>query len=74
MTLYRLGSFGASLVSFDGDRIGHQVSYFSGPVGAVKFGDMLLTHGGWIQFMVFGAMISFALALFNLLPIPALDG
>ncbi|MBP7885519.1 site-2 protease family protein [Patescibacteria group bacterium] len=24
--------------------------------------------------MVFGAMISFALALFNLLPIPALDG
>ncbi len=74
MTLYRLGSFGASLVSFDGDRIGHQVSYFSGPVGAVKFGDMLLTHGWWVQFMVFGAMISFALALFNLLPIPALDG
>ncbi len=74
MTLYRLGSFGASLLSFDSERIGKQVSYFSGPVGAVKFGDILLTHGGWIQFMVFGAMISFALALFNLLPIPALDG
>ena len=74
MTLYRLGSFGASLLSFDSERIGKQVSYFSGPVGAVKFGDILLSHGGWIQFMVFGAMISFALALFNLLPIPALDG
>jgi membrane-associated protease RseP (regulator of RpoE activity) len=43
-------------------------------VGAVKFGDVLVERGMWAQFLAFGAMISFALAVFNLLPIPALDG
>lgn len=46
----------------------------SGPVGAVKIGDVLVEQGMWSQFLAFGALISFALAVFNILPIPALDG
>lgn len=74
MTLYRLGKFGASLFSFSGKNIKSEVKNFSGPVGAVKFGEVLVQHGMRAQFLAFGAMISFALAVFNLLPIPALDG
>ena len=35
---------------------------------------MLVQNNQWSQFLAFGALISFALAIFNLLPIPALDG
>jgi regulator of sigma E protease len=34
----------------------------------------LLTEGGWVLFLAFAGMISLALAIFNILPIPALDG
>jgi regulator of sigma E protease len=46
----------------------------SGPIGAAKVGQFVLASGGWIMFLVFGGMLSLALAIFNLLPIPALDG
>jgi regulator of sigma E protease len=35
---------------------------------------MLLESGGRRQFLAFAGLISLALALFNILPIPALDG
>ncbi|HCY21821.1 TPA: hypothetical protein DIC40_08515 [Patescibacteria group bacterium] len=35
---------------------------------------MLLESGGWKQFLAFAGLISLALAIFNILPIPALDG
>lgn len=74
MTLYRLGRFGSSLFSFNSKSIKSEAKNFSWPVGAVKFGDVLIQNGLRSQFLAFGAMISFALAVFNLLPIPALDG
>ena len=74
MTLYRLGKFWSSLISLNPKTIQSEAKNFSGPVGAVKFGDILIQNGLRSQFLAFGAMISFALAVFNLLPIPALDG
>jgi len=35
---------------------------------------MLLAGGAWLLFLAFAGMISLALAIFNILPIPALDG
>lgn len=44
------------------------------PVGIIKFGEKLFDHNGILTFLWFGAMISLALAFFNILPIPAVDG
>ncbi|MDD3263061.1 MAG: site-2 protease family protein [Candidatus Absconditabacteria bacterium] len=74
LTFYALGNLGKNLVSFDKTKISGALNKLSGPVGAVKFGDMLLEAGGWKQFLAFAGLISLALALFNVLPIPALDG
>lgn len=45
----------------------------SGPIEVVKIGQEQAAEG-WISFLRFGGIISFNLAVFNLLPIPALDG
>ena len=74
LTLSSLGNLGASLVSFDKNKIDGAMNKLSGPVWAVKFGDTLLQIGGWKLFLGFAGMISLALAIFNVLPIPALDG
>ena len=74
VTLSKLGSLWASFFSWSASTVKSELSGLSGPVGAVKFGDVLVERGMWAQFLAFGAMISFALAVFNLLPIPALDG
>ncbi len=69
-----LGVIGRGLVSLDAGETSHAVNKLTGPVGAVKFGEMLMERGGRLAFLAFGGVISFALAFFNLLPIPALDG
>jgi len=43
-------------------------------VGIVKFGGGIRQNGGGWLFLAFAGMISLALAIFNVLPIPALDG
>ncbi len=45
----------------------------SGPVAVVKVGQQAATEG-WMTMMRFAGIISLNLAIFNLLPIPALDG
>ena len=45
----------------------------SGPVAVVKVGQTAAKEG-WVTMMRFAAIISLNLAIFNLLPIPALDG
>jgi regulator of sigma E protease len=45
----------------------------SGPVAVVKVGQQA-TMDGWVSTLRFGGIISLNLAIFNLLPIPALDG
>lgn len=74
LTLDRLGALWASFFSGSTKEVQQELSWLSGPVWAVKFGDILVERGLWSQFLAFGAMISFALAIFNILPIPALDG
>lgn len=73
LTFHALWSLGKNLISFDKTKINWALNKLSWPVGAVKFGDMLLESGGWKQFLAFAGLISLALALFNVLPIPALD-
>lgn len=74
LTFNALWTLGKNLLSFNGDKINWSLDKLTGPVGAVKFGEMLRQSWGWIAFLAFGAIISMALALFNVLPIPALDG
>lgn len=44
-----------------------------GPVKVVQIGQEQAA-AGWLSFLRFGGIISFNLAVFNLLPLPALDG
>lgn len=44
-----------------------------GPVKVVEIGQEQAA-AGWLSFLRFGGVISFNLAVFNLLPLPALDG
>ena len=37
-------------------------------------GEIFYETGGWTAYLAFAGIISLALAIFNLLPIPALDG
>lgn len=73
LTLNSLWKLFWSLLSFDSSKISAQTSNLTWPAGAVKIGELIYNDGGWIQFMIFGAMISLGLAIFNILPIPALD-
>jgi regulator of sigma E protease len=71
MTLRGLGGvIGKLFTSHRGEAVGK----LSGPVGAAKVGQFVIASGGWMQFLMFAGMLSLALAVFNLLPIPALDG
>jgi len=74
LTLHVLGNLGASLLSFNGHRIKGSINKLTWPAWAIKFGKILLNEGWWVMFLAFAGMISLALAIFNLLPIPALDG
>lgn len=49
------------------------LSNLSGPVAVVRVGQQAVSDG-WVSTMRFGGIISLNLAIFNLLPIPALDG
>jgi regulator of sigma E protease len=62
------------LLSFNKTKIDAQTNNLTGPVGAIKIGELIYQAGGRMQFLIFGAMISLSLAVFNILPIPALDG
>jgi regulator of sigma E protease len=71
MTLRGLGGIVSTL--FTKNR-GQAVQKLSGPIGAAKVGQFVIASWGWMQFVMFAGMLSLALAVFNLLPIPALDG
>ncbi|MCF7835457.1 site-2 protease family protein [Candidatus Gracilibacteria bacterium] len=74
LSLSVLGRLGKNLVSFNGTKIKESINKLSGPVGAVKFGERLLDNKDRMGYLGFAGMISLALAIFNVLPIPALDG
>ncbi len=74
MTMNALGGIFGKLFSTEKWSSQNALKQLTGPVGAIKFGEKLFDQGGRLIFLGFGAMISLALAFFNILPIPALDG
>ncbi|MFH2019668.1 MAG: M50 family metallopeptidase [bacterium] len=46
----------------------------SGPVGIWKMGEKIQQEQGFVASLRFGAILAINLAIFNLLPLPALDG
>ena len=49
------------------------ISSLSGPVAIVKVGQVMFENLGFLSFLWFVWMISMALAIMNVLPLPALD-
>ena len=74
LTFPALGGIVKSLLSSRENDRQAALNNLSWPVGAARVGEFIIETGGWVQFLMFGGMISLALAFFNLLPIPALDG
>lgn len=74
LTFVALETLGSDLISLNKERIRWSLNKLTGPAGAIKFGEALLSTGGWKLYLAFAGMISLALAIFNVLPIPALDG
>lgn len=74
LTFSALGTLGSDLISLNRDRIKTSLNRLTGPAGAIKFWETLLNIGWWKLYLGFAGIISLALAIFNVLPIPALDG
>jgi len=74
LTFWALGTLWSDLISFNKSRIKTSLGRLTGPAGAIKFGETLFNAGGRKLYLGFAGMISLALAIFNVLPIPALDG
>lgn len=73
LTFSALGTLGSDLMSFNGTRIKNSLNKLTWPAGAIKFGETLLNEWWRKLYLGFAGMISLALAIFNVLPIPALD-
>lgn len=74
MSFKALGKVGAGLFSFDKEQVASSTKSLSWPVGIIKMIELIILRGWWRQLLAFAGMISLALAIFNILPIPALDG
>lgn len=61
------------LFSFNKWAMKDALNNLSWPVGAVKIWWLFYEMWGWSAYLAFAAIISLALAIFNVLPIPALD-
>lgn len=73
-TLVLLWQLGKNLFSFDKDRIKEATSSLSSPVWVTKIVQQLVELDQRTRFLALFGIISLALAIFNILPIPALDG
>lgn len=72
--LSTLWTLWTAIISFEWTEVKTTVDKFTWPVGAVKIWEIMFMSWGVLAYLAFAAMISLALAVFNLLPIPALDG
>jgi membrane-associated protease RseP (regulator of RpoE activity) len=73
MTRYGLAKLWSQLFSFDLKKAQQWVAKMSWPAAIVKISQSIMDRGGRAQLLAFAALISLNLAVFNLLPIPALD-
>jgi len=74
LTLSTLGTLGSNLLSFNKTKISWSVNKLTWPVGIVKVVQTLREEKKRSPLIWLIGIISLALALFNVLPIPALDG
>jgi len=74
LTFRMLGRLWSNLLSFNKEKIGKSVDGLSWPLGIIKVGETIFSARGIWMYLAFAGMISLALAIFNVLPIPALDG
>lgn len=74
LTFNALGSLWSNLLSFNGKKIKIALSKLTWPVWAVKLGETLLKEWWRKLYLGFAGLISLALAIFNIIPLPALDG
>lgn len=74
MSFAALAKVGAWLFSFNKEQVASSAKSLSWPVGIIKMIEVIIMRNGWRQLLAFAGMISLALAIFNILPIPALDG
>lgn len=72
ITFHVLWNIWQKLLTFDWKQAKEAVENLSWPVWAVKVWEMILSNSIW-QYIAFGGIISLALAIFNILPFPALD-
>ena len=66
-------SVGGFVRGFGQTFVGQRSAEVVGPVGMVGLAGQA-TQGGWLSILTFAGLINFSLAIFNLLPIPGLDG
>lgn len=74
LTFAALWTLWKSLISFNWSEIKDSLNSLSWPVWVIKVWEKFIENGAWILYLAFAWMISLALAIFNILPIPALDG
>lgn len=68
--LWRIWS---NLLSFNGSKIKWSLNWMTWPIWVIKFWENIFSNWWWILYIAFTWLISLALAIFNILPIPALD-
>ena len=73
LTMNALWILWKSLISFDKTEMKEAMNSLSGPVWAVKIWWLFYEMWWRSAYLAFAAIISLALAIFNILPIPALD-
>ncbi len=73
LTFSALWKLWKNLISFNKSKIKWSLGGLTWPVWVIKFGGNLLEAWWPISYLAFAGLISLALAIFNILPIPALD-
>jgi len=73
LTMDALWMIGKALFSFNKWEMKEALNSLSWPVWAVKIWWLFYEMWWWPAYLAFAAIISLALAIFNILPIPALD-
>ena len=74
LTFSSLWSVLKKAFSFEKKQMQDSLNSLSGPVWVIVVLRELMYSGDWTVYLAFAGMISLALAIFNILPIPALDG
>lgn len=73
LTMKTLWIIGKSLGSLRKSEMKNALNSLAWPIWAVYMGEIIYDIWWWLSYLWFAAMLSLALAIFNVLPIPVLD-